>query len=169
MKFKLQFPDEHIVFWSGQYDYTVDEQIQTFITPQAKERGFCYHADLIELCRWKSPRIQGHCTKNDPSFVIDVTKTALHTQNEQFRIEVLRLLKGVNWPMASVILHWCHRDPYPIIDFRALWSLGIDPIPKYTFEFWWAYTCACRQIAEHVGVSMRVLDRALWAYSKAKL
>ena len=87
-------------------------------------------------------------------------------ENERLRIEVLTLLKGVSWPMASVILHWCHTDRYPLIDFRALWSLGIDTPPRYTFDFWWAYVETCRSLADESQVSMRELDRALWAYSK---
>jgi len=77
------------------------------------------------------------------------------------------LLSGVGWPMASVILHWCHADPYPILDFRALWSLGLDPLPPYDFDLWRAYTGHCRGLAA-AGVTMRDLDRALWQYSKEK-
>jgi hypothetical protein len=69
-------------------------------------------------------------------------------------------------PTASVLLHLA-RQTYPIIDYRALWSLGIDPPPAYySFEFWWKYTRACRSLADEAGVSMRTLDRALWQYSK---
>lgn len=57
-------------------------------------------------------------------------------------------------------------DLYPILDYRALWSLGIDPPPAYDFPFWRAYTLACRELAAGAGVSMRDLDRALWQYSK---
>jgi hypothetical protein len=68
--------------------------------------------------------------------------------------------------MASVILHWGCHEPYPILDYRALWSLGIDSPPAYNFNFWWAYTQQCRGLAAQAGVSMRTLDRALWQYSK---
>jgi hypothetical protein len=69
--------------------------------------------------------------------------------------------------MASVILHWCHADRYPIIDYRALWSLSVEQQPAfYTFDFWWSYVVCCRQLAEEAGVDMRTLDRALWQYSK---
>ena len=55
---------------------------------------------------------------------------------------------------------------YPIIDYRALWSLGVTDPPPYTFDFWWAYTEHCRALAKKYRASMRVLDRALWQYSK---
>jgi hypothetical protein len=91
---------------------------------------------------------------------------AFSTFNERLRIEILMLLSGVSWPMASVILHWGHPEPYPILDFRALWSLGIPQPPVYNFELWQKYTQTCRQLAQQIGVSIRTLDRALWQYSK---
>lgn len=103
---------------------------------------------------------------NDPGFVEAVTRVAFSTPDKQLRIEILTLLHGVRWPTASAILHWCHPDCYPVLDYRALWSLGIDPPPHYNFAFWWAYTEHCRDLANRAGVAMRVLDRALWQYSK---
>jgi hypothetical protein len=82
------------------------------------------------------------------------------------RIEVLTLLAGVSWPTASVILHFFHREQYPILDVRALWSLQCDPPGEYDIPFWESYTSSCRSLAQKAGVSMRTLDRALWQYSK---
>jgi hypothetical protein len=95
-----------------------------------------------------------------------VTQTALGTRNEQLRIEVLTLLRGVSWPTASAILHFACEDPYPILDYRALWTLGVDAPSQYDFELWWSYTECCRALARKYGVTMRALDRALWQYSK---
>lgn len=95
-----------------------------------------------------------------------MTAAALSTPDERLRVDVLRLLSGVAWPTASVILHWGHTEPYPILDFRAVWSLGLDALPPYDFPFWQAHTAYCRALASGVGVGMRELDRALWQYSK---
>jgi hypothetical protein len=77
------------------------------------------------------------------------------------------LLQGVAYPMASVILHFLHEDPYPILDVRALWSVGVDALPRggHNFELWQAYTAYTRELAQAAGVSMRVLDRALWQHA----
>jgi hypothetical protein len=96
-----------------------------------------------------------------------VTRVALSNKIEQLKIAALLALRGVNWPTASVLLHFGTRTRYPILDFRALWSLANDKPPAhYTFEYWWAYTEACRRLAKKAGVTMRELDRALWQYSK---
>jgi hypothetical protein len=83
-----------------------------------------------------------------------------------FKIEVFRLLDGVDWPTASVILHFCDRGQYPILDVRALWSLGVAARPTLGFPLWMEYTGFLRGVARNAEVSMRTLDRALWQYSK---
>ena len=75
---------------------------------------------------------------------------------------------AISWPTASVILHFCDRGPYPILDFRAVWSVGVPGVPKYTFSLWWEYTCFIREISDRTGLSMRTIDRALWQYSKER-
>jgi hypothetical protein len=79
---------------------------------------------------------------------------------------ILRSLEGVEWPTASVILHFCDRGPYPILDYRALWSLGYARPPTYTYEFWNAYTGFLRALSRDTGRDMRTVDKALWQYSK---
>ncbi|MFG0251479.1 MAG: hypothetical protein ACF8NJ_01235 [Phycisphaerales bacterium JB038] len=120
----------------------------------------------MTLADWKSPRTRPHIASNDDNWIHDVTRLALSTPSERLRIESLTLLRGVGWPMASVILHFCHTDPYPILDFRALWALGAEE-PEYDFSFWQTYTRTCRNLAARAACDMRTLDRALWAYSKA--
>jgi hypothetical protein len=164
--FTLRFEPTDIGFWGEKYNYPGEELVMQEIAPQIRQQQFVTHEQLVVLCNWKSPRIRTRCAANDPAFIKSVTNTAFATPNERLRLEVLTLLSGVGWPMASVLLHWGHVEPYPILDFRALWSLGFDDVPRYDFEFWWAYTQFCRQLAQEAGVSMRTLDRALWQYSK---
>ena len=168
MKMQLRFPLEDIHDLSARYAYqSSGTVIVTEVVPRARRQRFLSQGDLDILCRWKSPRIGRRCLDNPPEFVEAVSAVALSTSNERLRVEVLVLLRGVGWPMASVILHWCHTDPYPILDYRALWSLGLDALPSYyDFDLWWRYVCACREIADQAGVDKRTLDRALWQYSK---
>lgn len=67
---------------------------------------------------------------------------------------------------AELILHFFHHAPYPIIDFRALWSVSLEEPAQYSFGFWWPYVEYCREVAEPSGHSTRKLDQALWQYSK---
>src|SRR5277367_5868814 len=95
--------------------------------------------DFVGLCKWKTQRTGPRCKSNDEDFIRAVTATSLATTNERLRIEILTLLCGVEWPTASVILHFCATELYPILDFRALWSLSVEVPSQYNFEFWWEY------------------------------
>ena len=98
----------------------------------------------------------------------DVTRTAFGTRNDELKIRVLLLLTGVSWPTASVILHFCDAERYPILDVRALWSVGFHTVPAYTYAFWRDYTRFIRGVSDRSRLSMRTIDRALWQYSKER-
>jgi len=70
--------------------------------------------------------LSGHVEDNPEEYVKEITAFALGATTERSRIEVLTNLDGVRWPTASVILHFFHKEPYPIMDFRALWSVSLD-------------------------------------------
>lgn len=82
---------------------------------------------------------------------------------------MLLALRGVQWPTASTVLHFGHRDRYPILEVRALESLGFtQKDASYEFDFWWDYVTTCRRLADEHKVDMRTLDRALWQWSKER-
>jgi hypothetical protein len=83
-------------------------------------------------------------------------------------MEALLALQGVGVPTASVLLHFAHPDDYPILDVRALESLGHSGRSTYPVSFWLRYLDACRDLAARHGVSVRTLDKALWQHSKER-
>jgi hypothetical protein len=166
INFRLRFDRSQIDHWASRYGYQGEEVIEKEIAPQAKSQEYLSKEQFLAICHWKTPRNRPHCKSNDAEFIRVVTAASLSTTNERFRIEVLTLLAGVEWPTASVILHFCSEDRYPILDFRALWSLNVDIPIEYGFGLWWAYTQFCRDLADESGVTMRTLDRALWQFSE---
>lgn len=171
MKYKLRFDPSEIDELARQYiSKNTDQKNEVIIVheigPNAKKNGFYCKDDFLRICRWKTPRTQSRCAENDEPFLREVTAIALAAKDERIRIEILTLLHGVDWPTASVLLHFGHMEPYPILDFRALESLSIPQPLAYKFSFWWDYVQICREIADQRGVSMRTLDRALWQFSK---
>ncbi len=142
MLFNLKFNQDKISYWTNRYSYKpqLESKLRFKIGAAVRRHGYFTKEELQELCHWKAPRSAGHCKKNEADYVKVVTKAALSSPNERFRIQALTLLDGVNWPTASVILHFGSNDPYPVLDFRALESLGVTPPSPYTFCFWWAYT-----------------------------
>ena len=166
--FILRFDNNLIAELAGRYPVEHDSHVEGELARRVRARGHVTKSELVDLCRWKTPRTGPRVEENDEGFVRAVTSTALSTDDEQLRIEVLTLLRGVGWPTASVLLHFAHTDPYPILDYRALWSLRVEVPDQYDYGFWSNYTRYCRQLAKVVGVSMRLLDRALWQYSNEK-
>ncbi len=163
-RFRLDFPSRHIERLAAEFPDSEASEAGRL----ARFRGMRVlgRRELLALARWKTPRSRPRVASNPEGFVRAVTRTALTTPDERLRIEVLTLLSGVDWPTASVVLHFCHRDPYPVLDVRALWSLGVEKPSRYDFRFWWDYTRACRRIASAAACSMRTLDRALWQHAK---
>ena len=136
--------------------------------------GFMTKEQLHTLAKWKSPRRAKLVCRNSDDYVKEITKFALNCCSERARIESLTLLDGVGWPIASVILHFYHREKYPLLDFRALWSVGLDVPPNsYNYNLWEEYTGFCRKLYDQAKVTMptvtmRCIDQALWQYSKEK-
>src|SRR4051812_43486716 len=62
-------------------------------------------------------------------------------------------LRGVEAPTASVLLHFAFPDRYPIIDWRALESLGEPAQATYPIKYWLSYAAACRKLAEEASPS----------------
>jgi len=99
---------------------------------------------FLALAHWKSARPAKHHVKSDDATVEEVTRFAFTTPVEPLRLSVLTLLKGVHIRTASAILHLCHCDPYPLMNVRALWSMGCDEEPKDWVAVWTEYTAECR-------------------------
>ena len=163
---ELRFSEDKISYWAERYIYPREESRLLSLRDEVQEVGYLTKDQLQLLAQWKSPRSAPRVAKNSERFIQEVTAFALNAEDERSRIASLTLIDGVAWPTASVILHMFHREKYPILDFRALWSLSTD-VPGYAFPFWLKYVHFCRNLAEKNQVEMRTLDQALWQYSKA--
>lgn len=165
-RFALQFPASEIRALAERNADPADPEIERIGTA-ARERGHFTRDELLRVVEWKSQKRQLHnAIKNDEERVIEATAVALGARSEQLRMSALISLDGVSWPTASVMLHFAHAEPYPILDVRALQSLGIQGAARYTLDFWIDYVRTCRALAEQNEVTMRELDRALWLWSK---
>lgn len=174
MTLELQFPKSEIKQWAERYlkalkpkEKELEDEIEQELAARVKREGYLHQNDFQRICKWKTGGRTEHWYKeNEPAFVKVVTQTAFSSSNEKFRIVALGMLKGVDWPTASALLHFGHPDPYPVLDAYALHAVGIQEPQKYNFEMWQSYTGYCRKLAAECKVDMRTLDRALWQYGK---
>lgn len=165
MKYELRIPSEKVRFYASRYDFRAETKLEKYHELGPKQ-GFITTDQLYEICRWKSKRKAERAKNNPAEFVEEITAFSFTAKCERSRIGSLKLLDGVSMPTASVILHFCVDQTYPILDVRALWSLSIEKPSYYGFGFWEEYTETCRKVAKEISVSVRQLDMALWQYSK---
>ena len=167
--FRLRFDEGEIAAWAARFpDDGEGDGPANCIRALAQARGHLTRPEFLQLCAWKSVRTKPRCRKNSARKIETLTRAAFATPDEALKIDLLRLLEGVEWPTASTILHFCDARPYPILDYRALWSLGYAKPPRYTMEFWLAYLAFTRELAARLELTIRTVDKALWQYSKEK-
>src|SRR6266550_6630705 len=105
-EFHLRFPISEVPYWAGRYDYEGEDDL----IRQAEKiriRGYLKRVEFLELCKWKTPRSQPRCAKNTSQQVREATEMAFHTDDQRAKMFILRTLDGVEWPTASVLLHFC--------------------------------------------------------------
>jgi hypothetical protein len=168
-KFSLRFPERDLTHWADRFpDLDGDRRQTDALRAAVQARGHLTRTEFLEICAWKSPRSKPHCARNTEHTVRTITRAALASEDDALKMDLLRILQGVEWPTASTILHLCDRRPYPVLDIRAVWSLGFSKPPHYTMEFWLAYVAFTRDLADRSGLSIRTVDQALWQYSKER-
>ena len=124
-QFRLRFPKAEIRHWASLYDYPGEYELMRGPVADGRRNGYLTAEAFAAIGEWKSPRARKRRAANASNFIEEVTRLALApSTSPRLAIEALTLLSGVSWPTASVILHFCHPDPYPIVDYRALWSLS---------------------------------------------
>jgi hypothetical protein len=163
--FALQFPPEFIESLAGRFP-PLDEGGFLAVGAAARRRGHYTRAELIEVCAWKTVRSRPKVAANTAARVTRTTARAFSAQDEPTRMTTLLELEGVGVPTASTLLYCAFPADYPILDVRALESLGVTARTHYSVSFWLEYLHACRDLAHRQGVTLRTLDKALWQYSK---
>jgi hypothetical protein len=148
------------------YEYAADDAPRAAGARAARGGHYTYE-DFLTVVRWKSARALPRAERNAPQALERQTRLAFDAKDEVQRITALTALDGVGVPVASALLHFAFPDAFPILDFRALESLG-DKTRRthYSPRFWADYVERCRRLAEAAGVSIRDLDKALWQDSR---
>lgn len=164
-EFVLQFDPAELEGLAARYSYTDDDQVVA-AGEAARLRGHYTRGEFLTVCRWKTPRSTTRVEKNSAAAIRAACKTAFVAEDPAAQIKSLTELSGVGIPTASTLLHFAFPDDFPILDVRALDSLGVSGRSSYSAAFWARYVAGCRSIAARNDVSLRTLDKALWQHSK---
>jgi hypothetical protein len=166
--FELQFPASDIGPLANRFGDSDETRLLT-VGADVRTRGHYTRKEFVEVCGWKTARSRSKVTSNTTAAVAEASGRALATVDEGTRMSSLLELAGVGVPTASVLLYCAFPNDYPILDVRALESLGVKPRSGYPLRFWLEYLFFCRHLARRHAVSLRTLDKALWQHSKERV
>lgn len=134
-----------------------------------KRRGYFKKAELIEICRWKSPRAIKHIRLNREDKIEKIARKTFNTRSEKRKIQLLTRLSGVSIPMASSILMLTDPKRYGVIDIRVwelLYKIGtVNSNPKginFNFKQWFRFLMIIRYFAKKFNVKARDIERTLF-------
>jgi hypothetical protein len=165
-RFVLQFDAADIGALAARFGDSKDAG-PTAAGAAARRQGFYTREQFVTVCAWKTVRSRPRVAANSEDEVRAATRAALGGADERRRMEALLELRGVGVPTASTLLYFAEPDRYPILDVRALESLGeVQSRSVYPLSYWLEYLEACRELALRHGVTLRTLDKALWQHSK---
>ena len=174
---------EFVEEWAARYDGGDEEkeaELKAWLEAQFREgRRYLDKPHFVDIARWKSQRPLRHYQSNDDDLVREVTALAFAAHRDDLGLRLLTLLNGVGVPVASTILHFAFPNRYPIMDVRAVTTLThLDlwtrpgPVRSSFIGFsvadWQVYTRLMRDHAGTVGVTLRELDKAFWAFDEAR-
>ena len=130
--------------------------------------------DFFAIVTWKSNRTKTKIVKGlaEAGKTVESLMRNVHdAASHEARVETLLQVFGIGLPMASAILTVCYPDELTVLDYRA-WKIlrkqNVPDLPRReprTITEYLQYCTVCRSFAAEVGLSLRNLDRALWAAS----
>ena len=165
-RFELQFPPARIREFARRFSYKDDDARCLAAGAAARLRGHYTRDEFLMVCGWKTARSRPKVAANGAQAIAAATGSTFAVDDERARMDALLALAGVGVPTASALLFFAFPDDYPILDVRALESLGVKGRTQYPVSFWLHYLEACRGLARRHGVDLRTLDKALWQHSK---
>lgn len=140
-----------------------------------RDRGFFTYDEFFTMCCWKEPRQRkrSYWQQNTDAEVQALSRRVFATADEDERMALLDSLKGVGVPVASAILTLTDPARYGVIDIRV-WQVlheygEVAHTPGgvgLTHAHWREYLPILRRHAANLGVTVRAVERALFAHHR---
>ena len=150
----------------------IEIEVRDWLNKQSTPK--CFDKEhFVKLAKWKTPRQEANYKSNDENLIKEATRLAYEVSIPILKLYILMALKGVGVPVASTLLHFLHPDKFAIFDVRARSSLSkavkfIRNPKDASSDSWLEYVDIMSNISKSLGVSLRELDKALWAFDKWK-
>ena len=151
-------------------DAEVEREIETWLR-RLPEPKYLDKPNFVKIGRWKTKRQTRAYESNDQVLVEKATRLAYLADEPHLKLHILQVLRGVSVGVSSTILYFLHPDSFPIFDIRARTTLRAAgswnrPVDDASADAWLEYVQLMRGLSRDLGVSLRDLDKALWAYDR---
>ncbi|OQB27228.1 MAG: hypothetical protein BWY10_01521 [Chloroflexi bacterium ADurb.Bin180] len=157
--------------------YNLERYLFDEVSARFRRDGTLSVADFYAIIVWKSNRTKTKIKKalKEAGLSADTLMSQVAgAQDDITRLQLLTNVRNIGLPIASAILTVCYPDRFTVLDSRAWQSAVAEGMPGLPDAFpetapeYLQYRDACQAFAERVGLSLRDLDRALWARSWEK-
>jgi hypothetical protein len=123
---------------------------------------------FVRLGLWKTRRLKPAYLANEQRLVVRATRQACQATDQILKLHALTALRGVDVTVGAAILHFFYPSRFPIFDIHArktlrraaIWTRGVN---DSSVEAWVDYVRIMRRLSRRLGVSLRKLDKALYA------
>ena len=176
----LEINNDWVNYWSNEYDcrfltgdstkWGMEQELRSWLASLPSEK-YLDREHFLLLGEWKSARQRQNYRRNDEAKIIGATRAAFMEPELEGKLERLKNLHGVGPAVAATILHFLHPDEIAIFDYHVRnvlylageWNRAVG---DDTIKAWLEYNAIMVGMATRMDVSIRTLDKAMWAYDK---
>lgn len=168
--------------------YFLEDYLFKEVSEKFKLNKYLTAEEFFGIVIWKSNRAKTQVLKgikkekNKGKTVEDIMREVYEAIDDKTRLKVIDDIYGVGIPLASAILSVCYPSRFTISDYRVDNTLEkmkkiddrikqiIEEIDEDTnitpksYRKYFKYVNICQKVAEENSLSLRDLDRCLWAY-----
>jgi hypothetical protein len=173
----LQLSRRRLLEWAREYDQRADPRDRAderAIKGYLRGQPAIKHLDkthFLQLARWAAPRGLAAYERNGAPLIWETTRLASQASNERLKVHILTALDGVSVTVAAAVLHFFSPRSFPVFDARhraTLRKAGLwrRPVRDGSVEAWQEYVSTMRGLARRYRLSLRDLDKALYAYDR---
>ncbi len=152
--------------------------IETYLFDQVSKRfeddGTLEPFDFFAIVVWKSNRAKTKIKKGlekAGKSVSELMAEVSQAVSLKDKVRILWDIDGIGLSIASAILAVCYPEVFTVLDYRV-WEVltkaavqGLPTRSSWYPEDYLQYCEVCRRLADRMDLSLRDLDRALWAKS----
>ncbi|MGH7244744.1 MAG: hypothetical protein ACREJD_15125 [Phycisphaerales bacterium] len=165
---------EQVLNFDGLYRarYNLLDDMASAAAHSARARGHLALNEFLAIATWKLASSGStafeQATERE---VVEHSRAAFAAhQDDLTALHHLDQIRGIGFRAATAIMHITFPEHYPMLDQRAMRSLGLSQTQVDSLiaddanlrTYWPEYAQACRTLAKTLDVTLRQLDRALW-------